>query len=204
MQPRPDGLLVARSDVAPAAAVDVSDDLEVVRCKAGLRLLVAAGFLMTLASASLAFGWFDGIVNYDTEAGYAGVVLFGALTCLLIWMLPIGRGPVVVVTPFGIRDLRIGNEFLVWESIAEVSAGEKRGRRVILLRPTAALQRQLHCMRTAHVARTECIVIDPDGLAIDFDTLMRACRACHAASRTGPASFHEHERDAQGFAVQAT
>lgn len=206
MQPRPDGLRVAPSELpSPAVLVDISDDLEIGRCKAGLRLLVAAGFVMTLASGSLAFGWFDGIVDYDKEAGYAGVVLFGALTCWLIWMLPIGRGPVVVVTPFGIRDLRLGNEFLVWESIAEVSAGEKRGRRVIMLKPTPALLRQLSCMRAAaHGARMDCIVIDPDGLSIDFDTLLRACRACHAASRAGHASLHEHERDARGFAVPAS
>ena len=69
------------------------------------------------------------------------------MTGRLIWMLPAERGSVVIVTPYGIRDLRIGNEFLLWDSIAEISAEERRGRKVIVLTPTPALQRQLCTIR---------------------------------------------------------
>ncbi len=64
-------------------------------------------------------------------------------------MLPAERGPVVIVTSYGIRDLRIGNEFLLWDSIADVSAEECRGHKAIVLTPTPALQRQLFCIRAA-------------------------------------------------------
>jgi hypothetical protein len=211
MQPRLDDPSVAASGRwLPADSVDLAQDIEIGRCRAGLRLLVAGGVIMTLVSASLTFGWWDGMVAYEAEAGYAGLALFGALTCWLIWQAPAGRGPVVVITAFGIRDLRIGNEFLVWESIAEVSATECRGRRVIVLKPTLALQRQLRGLRAATAdAPTGDVVIDSDGLATDFDTLLRACRTCHAASRSASASLHEHEQVAQeqvaqGFAAQAS
>lgn len=175
MPPRLDHQSVASYDrPPPAASVDFAQDMEIGRCGAGLRLLVAGGFVMTLVSASLTFGWWDGLVAYDTEAGYAGVALFGCLSCWLIWQLPAGRAPVLVITPFGIRDLRIGNEFLVWDSIADVSAKQCRGRRVIVLKPTLALQRQLRGMHAAADASTDDVVIDPDGLATDFDTLLRA------------------------------
>lgn len=173
-----------------------------------LRLLVAAGFATTLLSASFAFGWWGDIGAYDTAMGYLGVALFGPITIWLIWMLPTERGPVVILTPYGIRDLRIGNEFLLWHSIADVSAEQCRGHKVIVLTPTPALQRQLSCIRAA--APNDRIVIRSEGLATDFDTLLRACRDCHAASSHAAASSQaaalqqEDERGTQGIALQAS
>jgi hypothetical protein len=133
------------------------------------------------------------------------VVVFAVMTGRLIWMLPAERGAVVIVTPYGIRDLRIGNEFLLWDSIAEISAEERRGRKVIVLTPTPALQRQLCSIRgLARGVTDDRIVIRSDGLATDFDTLLRACRDCQAAGGPRTALQQEDERGTQGFAVQAS
>ncbi len=217
MHTRPDGVAVAdhRPSIAPAACIDSFHDLEIGQCGTRLRLLVAAGFAVTLFSASLAFGWWGEIAAYDTTIGYLGVALFGPVTAWLIWMLPAERGPVVIVTPFGIRDLRIGNEFLLWESVADVSVEDRSGRKVIVLTPTPALQQQLSSIRA--VARSargerqdERIVIRPDGLATDFDTLLRACRDCHAAANPAAASNQaialqqEDEHGTHGIALQAS
>ncbi|MET4228387.1 hypothetical protein ABIB83_002129 [Bradyrhizobium sp. I1.8.5] len=195
--------------VAPAACIDATHDLEISPCTTQLRLLVAAGFALTLFSATLAFDWWDGLGDYDTTVGYAGVVLFGLVTGRLIWLLPAERGPVVIVTPYGIRDLRIGNEFLLWDSIAEVSTEEGRGHKAIVLTLTPALQRQLCTIstlapRAQNERQNERIVIPSEGLATDFDTLLRACRDCHAASVARTALQQEDERGTQGFAVQAS
>ncbi|MEY9642438.1 hypothetical protein ABIF66_010692 [Bradyrhizobium japonicum] len=103
MQPHHDRLTLAVADspqsVAPAVCIDAAHDLEISPCTTQLRLLVAAGFAMTLFSATLAFDWWDGLGDYDTTVGYAGVVLFGLVTGRLIWLLPAERGPVVIVTP---------------------------------------------------------------------------------------------------------
>lgn len=221
----PDGVAIAcnRQSLAPAVRIDASHDLEIGRCVTRLRLLVAAGFAMTLLSASLAFksslafdGWGD-VGAYDTTIGYLGVALFGPITSWLIWMLPTERGPVVIVTPYGVRDLRIGNEFLLWDSIADVSVEECRGHKVIVLTPTPALQRQLSCIRSlARGTPNDRIVIRSEGLATDFDTLLRACRDCHAASSQAAASCQsaassqatalqqEDERGTQAIALQAS
>ncbi|AWM03079.1 STM3941 family protein [Bradyrhizobium amphicarpaeae] len=210
MHAHPEGLAFAAADSQQSAAgIDASRDLEISRCVAQLRLLVAAGFAMTLLSASLAFDWWDGFGEYDTTLGYAGVALFGLVTCWLIWMLPAERGAVVVVTPYGIRDLRIGNQFLPWDSIAEISVEESRGHNMIVLTPTPALRRQLRGVPDlARCARNDRIVIPSEGLATDFDTLLRACRDFHAASTPRAALQQEDERGtqggAQGFAVQAS
>jgi hypothetical protein len=212
-----DGLTLAVADsrqgVAPAVCVDAFHDLEINHCATRLRLLVAAGFAMTLFSASLAFDWWDGLGDYDTTLGYAGVAVFGLITSRLIWRLPAERGPVVIVTPYGIRDLRSGNEFLLWDSISEISAEEYRGHKVIVLTPTPALQRQLCTIRAKIRAESRGvpndrqnsrIVIRMEGLATDFDTLLCACRDCHAASNVRTALQQEDERRAQGLAVQAS
>jgi hypothetical protein len=232
MHAHPDGPMIAVAEsppsVAPAVCIDAAHDLEINQCATRLRLLVAAGFAMTLLSASLAFDWWDGLLgnglgDYDTTVGYAGVAVFGLITSRLIWLLPAERGSVVIVTSYGIRDLRIGNEFLLWESIAEVSAAERRGHRMIVLTPTPALQRQLCCIRARIGGKTgskpgrvrdDRIVIRLDGLATDFETLLRACRDCHAASDSRTALRRERDQgrqdsaaqgsDAQGLAVQAS
>ncbi|MGY3031034.1 hypothetical protein ACVIIV_000204 [Bradyrhizobium sp. USDA 4354] len=200
------GLAVADSQQWVASvSIDACRDLEVGRCVTQMRLLVAAGFAMTLLSASLAFDWWDSLGDYDTTVGYAGVVVFGLVTIWLIWMLPAERGAVVVVTPYGIRDLRIGKEFLLWESIAEISAGEYRGHKTIVLTPTPALRRQLCAIPTlARCAQDGRIIIRLEGLATDFDTLLCACRDCHAAGRAGTALQQEDERGPQSFAVQVS
>ncbi|UPK37471.1 hypothetical protein IVB18_09295 [Bradyrhizobium sp. 186] len=202
-----EGLALAVADgqqsAAAAVCIDASHDLEIGQCATRLRLLVAAGFAMTLLSAGLAFDWWDGIGDYDTAVGYAGVAVFGLVTCRLIWTLPSERGPVVIVTPYGIRDLRIGNEFLLWESIADVSAEECRGHKVIVLTPTPALQRQLSCIRAmSRTAHADRVVIRPEGLTTDFDTLLRACRDCHAASDSRTALRRERDQGPQSLAAR--
>lgn len=210
MHAHPDGLTVAVADslrsVASAMSIEASRDLEIGQCATHLRLLVAAGFAMTLFSASLAFGWWDGLGDYGTTLGYAGVAVFGLVTSRLIWILPADRGPVVIVTPYGIRDLRLGNEFLLWESIAEISAEECRGHKMIVLTPTPALRRQLSAIRAlARCVQGDRIVIRSEGLATDFDTVLRACRDCHAAAGSQRSALQqEDERGTQGFAVQAS
>ncbi len=209
MQAHKEGLAFAVADSQQAAgsavSIDASGDLEIPRCVMQLRLLVAAGFAMMLLSASLAFDLWDGLGNYGTTIGHVGVVLFGLMTAWLIWMLPAERGPVVVITPYGIRDLRIGNEFLLWESIAEISAEESRGHKAIVLTPTPALRHQLRAIPTlARCAQNGRIVIRSEGLATDFETLLRACRDCHASSSARTALQQDDERGGQGFAVQVS
>jgi hypothetical protein len=48
------------------------------------------------------------------------------------------------------------------------------------------------------------ILIRSDGLATDFDTLLHACRDCHAAGGPRTALQQEDERRTQGFAAQTT
>jgi len=208
MHAHPDRIALAADNsqsVAPSLSIDASHDLEIGQCASHLRLLVVAGFAMTLLSASIAFDWWGGVGTYVPAMGYAGVAVFGPVTCWLIWMLPSGRGAVVIVTQYGIRDLRLGNEFLLWDSITDVSAEECRGRKVIVLTPTPGLQRQLTWIRaSSRGAQADRIVIRSEGLATDFDTLLRACRDCHAARDSRTALRRDSDPGAQSLAAQAS
>ena len=182
-------------------------DLEIGHRATRLAALIALGFASTLLSASLAFGMW-GEFEGATPSGCAGVIIFGAVTCRLIWMLPAERGPVVVVTRYGVRDLRIDNEFLLWDSIEKVSARQGRGHSAIVLTPTPALKQQRICACARRGMRRKAtaddVVISLDGLATDVDTLLRMCKAFHAASERGTASQQERDTQAQSFAASAS
>jgi len=76
---------------------------------------------------------------------------------------------------------------------------------MVVLTPTPALQRQLCTIRAlARCAHHDRIVIRSNGLATDFDTLLHACRDCHAASHPRTALQQEDERGRQGLAAQAS
>lgn len=181
--------------VSVAASPDLSDDLEVARSFAP-RAWIGAGFILTFVSSSLAFGWWGEVGNLEMVTGYGGMILFGVATCRLIWMLP-ERGPVVIVSRYGIRDLRIGNDFLLWDAIEEVSTGEHRGHKVVMLKLTPALQRQRCGIKSGRKmpfrrgeASADHIVVSPEGLTTSFDTLLQACQAFHAASERRTALQH--------------
>jgi hypothetical protein len=188
MQANPDGLALAiGADSALAAGAthhdESGDDLEIGRSASYLRPLIGVGFVLTLLNASAAIGWW-GTGDFGM-AGFAGVVLFGLVTCRLIWMLPADRGPVVIVSRYGIRDLRVGNEFLLWDSIAEVSVGKLHRRDAVMLKLSPELQKQRGCIKARPgrlAAGSDHVVVSAEGLAINFDTLLQACRTFHAMS----------------------
>lgn len=126
-----EGLAMAVANTAPpggqAGSVEGSHDLEISPWRTRLRLLVAAGFTMPLLSATLAFDWWDGFGECGTVAGHAGVAALALMTIGLIRMLPTQCGAVAVVNPFGIRDLRIGQEFLPRDSIRKMNAAFQDG-----------------------------------------------------------------------------
>lgn len=101
------------------------------------------------------------------------------------------------VSRYGIRDLRIANEFILWESVADVSACRLGRRSFVVLKLTPAVERRLFCVDTARALLTanralgiDGVAISPAGLATDFDNLLKTCSAYFAAASeaTGPAS----------------
>ena len=88
---------------------DTPDEVEIGYSSPRMLPLVALAATMTLLSASIAFDWFGdgGLDRYHALAGYVGLIVFGAATCRLIWLLLAARGPVLLIGRYGIRDLRV-------------------------------------------------------------------------------------------------
>jgi hypothetical protein len=165
---------------------ELPDAIEIGYSRGRLLPLIGMGALMTLISASMAFEWFrySGI-GYHHAIGAVGMAVFGLATARFVWVLFAAREPVVFVSGYGIRDLRVADEFILWDSVTNVSACQCRKQKYVVLTITPALEQRLFAsMLTANRAfGLDGIAISPSGLAIDFDRLLEACAARHAAAR---------------------
>jgi hypothetical protein len=176
---------------------DTPDEVEIGYSSSRTLPSVALTSTMTLFSASIAFDWFGdgGLSRYHALAGGVGLVVFGAVTCRFIWRLSAARSPVLLIGRYGIRDLRVANEFILWDSIADVSTCQYRRRKFIVLKMTPALERQLFTskarqamLRANRAIGLDGIAVSAGGLTADFDRLFDACTAYHlVAKRDGAA-----------------
>src|SRR5258708_7473373 len=93
-------------------------DIEIGYSSLRLMRLVGLGFLMTSASAAMAFNWYHStnISTFRTAVGYFGVGCFGLGTCISVWLLISSRKPIVFIRRNGIRDTRVSDELIEWRS----------------------------------------------------------------------------------------
>ena len=102
---------------------NLPDDAEIGYCRSRLLPLIGLGAAMTLLGAAVGFGWppfHEGDITHRV-IGDMGVALFALATAKCAWT-PFGaKGLVVLVNNYGIRDLRIANEFILWDSVTDIS-----------------------------------------------------------------------------------
>jgi hypothetical protein len=145
---------------------------------------------MMFLSTALALDWVVGGHDFVCRiVGYTGVAFFGLLTAKFVWAPFKVRAPVLYVSRYGIRDLRIANEFILWESVADVSACRLGRQSFVVLKLAPAVERRLFCVDTAPAMLTanralgiDGVAISPAGLAMDFDNLLKTCSAYFAAA----------------------
>ncbi len=168
---------------------ELPDDVEIGYSRFRLLPLIVMGVAMTLLCASITFQWFPYHGYYHLVAGYAGMLFFGLATAKFVWAIFAVKGPVVFVSRYGIRDLRVANEFILWDSILNVSACESRKQKFVVLELSPALEKRLFATRNgqAMLAANRAlglggIAISASGLATEFDALLRSCTAHHNAA----------------------
>jgi hypothetical protein len=169
------------------------DDIEIGYSALRMLRLVGLAVIMTLLSASVAFNWFayQKIDGFILLVAYAGVAFFGLGTLKIIWTLITAKGPVVFISRYGIRDLRISNELILWGSVENISCWEYRRQKCIVLKISPALEQQLfatgakRAMLLANRAvGVDGIAISPSGLTTDFDALLKTCMAYYSAVKS--------------------
>jgi hypothetical protein len=169
------------------------DDIEIGYSGARMLGLVGLAVIMTLLCASIAFNWFayQTIDGFILVVAYAGVAFFGLGTLKIIWTLITTKGPIVAISRYGIRDLRISNELILWGSVEDITIWEYRRQKCIVLKISPALESQLFASKAKRAmllanraVGVDGIAISPSGLTMDFDALLKTCMAYYSAVKS--------------------
>lgn len=156
--------------------------------------LVVLGVLMTAVSAAVAIPLFP---DFEPDVRtrlicYFGVAFFALCTGVAAWRLVRTRGPVVTITPDGIRDIRVAPEFIPWSAVKRISTWESYGQKMMILAVDPALERRLTLGPIARWSRganralgADGLCITAQGLKIDYPTLLEISQDRFQARRAG-------------------
>lgn len=120
----------------------------------------------------------------DAVFGYGGLALFGVATALLVWRLLSQRGPVVTLSPDGLRDVRVCADPIPWRAVRSISTWERQRQKIMVVAIDPAVERTLRLTWLARLSRgpnralgADGLCIPAQGLTIDHATLVAAAQA---------------------------
>jgi len=177
---------------------DASGVIEIESSLGKMLGLSALAVLMTAMSAAVAFSLLPGtpLSGYQQAMGYGGTVFFGLCFIVIVWRHVTTRGPVVTITPDGIRDVRIAAELIPWRAVRAVTTWEYRRQKCVVLSIDPTVESKLTLTAVARWSRGPNRALGADGLCMtaqglktDFDTLLSACqnrvRTAQGGTRAG-------------------
>ena len=117
----------------------------------------------------------------DQFYGTFGIVVFGLLLGVVFWRIIITRGPVLILSPTGIRDVRIPDNEVPWQAIRNVRVWKDNdGFKYLVLDVDPQVLPQIRMTRFARTVSypfvpvsEDGVIIAPAGLPIDFETLLQ-------------------------------
>jgi hypothetical protein len=183
------------------------DDIEIGYSALRMLRLVGLGAIMTLLSASIAFNWFayENIDSFHVLMAYVGIAFCGLATLKFIWTLITASGAVVVISRYGIRDLRVSNELILWGSVEDVTPCEFRRQKFMALKINPALEKQLFATKAKQAMLlanralgVDGVVIGASGLTMDIDTLLKTCTAYYSAVKSSRVVRPQANRSCDG------
>mgnify|MGYP001171580111 FL=1 len=158
--------------------------------KAILLVLGSAGFVA--ASILMIIGVIDGVrfgLRADT-VGWIGLAVFGLFLLIALWRLFAMRGPVLTISPQGLRDVRVAANVIPWTAIERVSTWQMQKPNFLVISVAPAVEERLGLTRMARWTRganrslgADGLCIGAQGLPLSFDDLGRLV-AAHLDSRT--------------------
>lgn len=98
--------------------------------------------------------------------GGFGIVFFGFIALIAVWRLLALRGPIVSISPVGIRDVRLTGAVVPWSAIRNVSTWSAYSQPAIVLGVDPAYERALKLTALARLTRPLNAAIGADGLCI--------------------------------------
>jgi hypothetical protein len=181
---------------AASMPTDTSRTLEIESSPAKLFVLFGLGVLMTAVSVAAAVMPADmlshGVFAREEAlvAGWFGTVFFGLCTVVPLWRLFTARGPVITISPEGIRDTRVAAAFIPWSAITRISTWEYRSQKAMVLAVTPDLEEKLGLTRAPRWMRgagralgVDGLCVTASGVKIDYDALLQTTRDYASAWR---------------------
>jgi hypothetical protein len=158
---------------------DTSRTLEIESSPAKLLRLVGIGVLMTAVAVTVTLlpdvPYIGRVVG-----GYFGILFFGLCTGAALWRLLTASGPVVTISPEGIRDTRIAAAIIPWRAVTGISTWQYRGQKLMVLAMKPGIEDQLGLTLAVRWSRganrafgADGLCVTAAGLKIDYDTLLR-------------------------------
>jgi hypothetical protein len=150
-----------------------------------LLTLLAFSGMSTAIAAALAFRLLPNLPNDPTvvSAGYTGLVFFTFCAAVAVWRLLAQRGPVVTISPAGLRDVRVAAQPIPWRAIKSISTMQMQRQMVLLIAIDPAEEARLTLTRVARWMRTanrahgvDGLVVSAHGLKVGYPTLFYTCR----------------------------
>jgi len=147
--------------------------------------LLSFSVMSTAIAAALAFRLFPNMPNdpATVSAGYSGLVFFGFCAAVALWRLYGQRGPIVTVSPEGLRDVRVAAEPIPWRAIKSISTWQMQRQMVLLVAIDPADEARLTLTRLARWTRNahrklgaDGLVVSAHGLKVGYPTLFYTCR----------------------------
>lgn len=160
-----------RNRVGPIIDITQTYAFQQARWKSVVMVIACLGFI--IASILMIAGVIDGRrFGLDAAtAGWIGLAVFGLFLMLILWRLLAMRGPVLTVSPQGLRDIRVAANVIPWAAIERIGVWEMQR----IARWTRSANRSLGA---------DGLCIGAQGLPLSFDDLGRLAPA-HLDSRPG-------------------
>jgi len=175
-------------------AIDTSRSIEIEQSPGKMIFLLVLSVLMSALAVGMALLMArGGNGSFAAFVVWVGAVFFPLCTILIVWRLFTTRGPVVTITPDGIRDTRVAAELIPWSAITAVSTWQHSGQKVMVLAVDPLVERTLTLTAMARWTRGANRTLGADGLCVtaqglktDYETLLKTAVE-YASQRSPPA-----------------
>lgn len=154
--------------------VDTTKVVTIENSSGTLILLTVLSFLMVGLSIALIFGTASDtpeIASLNQIAGYVGIVFFGFCAVAFLRRFLADKGPVVTLSPEGIKDTRIAEEIIPWRAVREVFVWEYRNQKFVMLEIDPEVERQLTLTKMVRMMRNMSERMGVTGLCVSASGL---------------------------------
>lgn len=128
--------------------------------------MTALGFVLAWPSvAGSELGYFGQLM------GWIAFVFFGGCTILISWRALTLRGPVVAISPDGVRDVRVAADTIPWSAIEDIYTWQTYGQKIVILQIPDAEWDRLKLTSIARRSRSANRALGADGIAISAQGL---------------------------------